>query len=99
MFAGLQTLQRNTNSIGEQSEFVEEMGKVFQGGLTRSLKEEAEQKEKIREAFKNMAQSEAGMKQFYETIASFQKDTVAIIGDLAVQRGELQEETAEVVTM
>lgn len=99
MFAGLQSIQRNTNTIGEQSEFVEEMAKSFHGTVSRSLKDEAEQKEKIREAFRNMAQSETGMKQFYETITAFQKDTVAILSDLSENRVAMQEETAQVAVM
>lgn len=99
MFAGLQSLQRNTNGVGEQSELVEEMGKALQGGFARSLAQEAEQKEKIREAFKNMAQSEEGMKKFYETMAAFQRDTVAIISDMSASRGQLQEDAAEAISL
>ena len=96
MFAGLQSLQRNTNAIFEQQEMVDAMSKSFQAMTTRSLHEEAEQKEKIRQAFKKMTESEAAMKQFYEGIASFQKDAVSILGDLNASRDELQEETIAV---
>lgn len=96
MFAGLQSIQRNTNSVFEQSEMVQAMADSFQALSRRTLLEEQQQKEKIRAAFKQMAQSEQSMHQFYETIATFQRDTIQILGDLNAQREGLQEETAEV---
>lgn len=99
LFAGLQSLQRTTSHIGDQAQLVEEMAEAFQSTLKYSLKEEMEQKEKIRDAFKHMALSEDGMKEFYKTLASFQKDTVAIMADLSNARQQMQEETAEVAQL
>lgn len=93
MFAGLQSLQRNTNAILEQSEMVEAMTKSFEAMTLRSMAEETEQKEKLRAAFRQMTESDAARKQFYDSIASFQKDAVVMLGDLNIARNEMQEET------
>ena len=96
MFAGIQSLQRNTNSIIEQSDAVQAMADSYRVLTTRSLKDEAEQREKLKEAFKRMSESENGIKDFYQTISAFQQDTVVILTSLQEQRHQMQEQTASV---
>lgn len=96
MFAGLQSLQRNTNGIFEQAEMVEAMSQSFASMASRTIKEEMEQKQQIREAFKKMSTSQESMERFYKTVSDFQRDAVAIFGDLNTAREEMQEETVSV---
>lgn len=95
MFAGLQSLQRNADGLMEQSEFVEEMKKSFNNMTSRSLIEEQAEKEKIREAFKNMATSKESVENFYKKMAEYQQETVTILRDLNNVRIETQQEAVE----
>lgn len=95
MFAGLQSLQRNADGLMEQSEFVEEMKKSFNNMTSRSLIEEQAEKEKIREAFKNMATSKESVENFYKKMAEYQQETVTILRDLNNVRVETQQETVQ----
>ena len=98
MFASLQSLQRNANDLFAQSEMVEEMKKSLENMTSRTVAEEASEKEKIREAFKKMATSKESIEGFYRQIAEFQKDAVSIMTESQNIRVEMQTQTVETMS-
>jgi hypothetical protein len=86
LFAGLQSVQRTTNSVMEQNELNSLMARSFEAMLTRTSAEEEAQRERLRESFRAMAKSEQSMAAFYDGLSAFQKDTLSLMGDLVVAR-------------
>lgn len=96
LFAGLQSVQRTTNSVMEQSELNSLMARSFEAMVTRTSIEEEEQRERLRASFRTMAKSETSMAAFYTSLSSFQKDTLSLMGDLVSARDSATTEAAEV---
>lgn len=99
LFAGLQSLQRNTNGLFEQAEMVDAMKQSLDNMTTRSVAEEQKEKERIRQAFKDMASSQENVEQFYKQIAAYQNDTVNIMAEFKGIRVETQKEAIETLSM
>ena len=99
LFAGLQSLQRNANGLFEQAEMVDAMKQSLDSMTTRSVAEEQKEKERIRQAFKDMAASQENVEQFYKQIAAYQSDTVGILAEFKGIRVETQKEAIETLSM
>lgn len=99
LFAGLQSLQRNANGLFEQAEMVDAMKQSLDSMTNRSLADEQKEKERIRQAFKEMASSKENVEHFYKQIAAYQNDTVTIMAEFKGIRVETQKEAVETLSM
>lgn len=96
MFAGLQSLQRNSEGLFEQAEFNQMMSQSITQLSQKTLSNEIEEKQKIKESFKKMMESQESLEAFYKNISDFQQETLSIFGELNVVRKDLQEDTLSV---